>query len=320
MSAPAPALRVIPADLRPDCANCFALCCVALPFARSADFAVDKTAGTPCANLTPDHRCGIHGRLRPSGFTGCTVFDCLGAGQRVSQHTFGGRSWRDAPETAGPMFAVFAVLRQLHELRWYLEEALALPAAAPLHPELAAAAERVRTLADGTPEELLALDVDALRAAAVPLLREASRRTRATAVPGNRLPRNRRSGRGSAPSPAANRNTAANRSPAPSRRAAATGAAGPAGAELAGADLIGARLAGAALRGADLRGAYLIGAALRGADLRQADLLGADLRDADLSGANLTGALYLVPAQLAAARGDRTTRIPAHLDRPSHWH
>jgi hypothetical protein len=34
------------------------------------------------------------------------------------------------------MFAVFGVMRQLHELLWYLTEALALEAARPLHAQL----------------------------------------------------------------------------------------------------------------------------------------------------------------------------------------
>ncbi len=54
--------------LQADCANCFALCCVALPFAKSTDFAVNKPAGTPCKNLREDFRCGIHTRLRDQGF------------------------------------------------------------------------------------------------------------------------------------------------------------------------------------------------------------------------------------------------------------
>jgi uncharacterized protein YjbI with pentapeptide repeats len=86
-----------------------------------------------------------------------------------------------------------------------------------------------------------------------------------------------------------------------------------------GADLVGARLRGADLRGASLRGAYLIGADLRGADLRLADLLGADLRAADLSGARLDRSLFLTRPQLAAARGDAATTIPAWLERPAHW-
>ncbi|MRT44737.1 pentapeptide repeat-containing protein, partial [Xylella fastidiosa subsp. multiplex] len=67
--------------LRGDCEHCFGLCCVALPFTASADFAIDKEAGRPCPNLRTDHRCGIHARLRDKGFTGCTVYDCFGAGQ-----------------------------------------------------------------------------------------------------------------------------------------------------------------------------------------------------------------------------------------------
>ncbi|MFD3726888.1 pentapeptide repeat-containing protein, partial [Streptomyces sp. NPDC058671] len=119
--------------LRGDCANCFGLCCVALPFAKSADFAVDKPPGEPCRNLQEDFRCGIHTRLRPSGFQGCTVYDCFGAGQQVSQVTFGGVSWREAPETTSRMFDVFYVMRQLHELLRYLTEALDRPAAPPVH-------------------------------------------------------------------------------------------------------------------------------------------------------------------------------------------
>ncbi|MFE6856700.1 pentapeptide repeat-containing protein, partial [Streptomyces sp. NPDC057674] len=111
--------------LRGDCANCFGLCCVALPFAKSSDFAVDKAPGEPCRNLQEDFRCGIHTRLRTSGFQGCTVYDCFGAGQQVSQVTFGGVSWREAPETASRMYDVFYVMRQLHELLRYLTEALA---------------------------------------------------------------------------------------------------------------------------------------------------------------------------------------------------
>lgn len=119
--------------LRGDCANCFGLCCVALPFAKSADFAVNKSSGDPCRNLQEDFRCGIHTRLRPSGFQGCTVYDCFGAGQQVSQVTFGGVSWREAPETARQMYEVFPVVRQLHELLRYLTEALALETARPVH-------------------------------------------------------------------------------------------------------------------------------------------------------------------------------------------
>lgn len=152
------------ADLHGDCTSCFGLCCVALPFAASADFAVDKAAGKPCHNLRDDHRCGIHDRLRQTGFTGCTVYDCFGAGQKVSQVTFDGQDWRTGSrEHARQMFDVFPVVRQLHELLWYLTEALTLPAARPLRADLRRILERTEELTRGTPQELAALDVAAHR-------------------------------------------------------------------------------------------------------------------------------------------------------------
>ncbi|MFD0275465.1 pentapeptide repeat-containing protein [Kitasatospora sp. NPDC127111] len=263
-----------PLTLVSDCGSCFGLCCVALPFAAGADFAVDKSAGTPCRNLRTDFSCGIHARLRDSGFQGCTVYDCFGAGQHVSQVTFGGRSWREDPAGAARMFEVFPVVRQLHELLRYLTEALTFAPARPVHAELRRALEETERLAAGTPDEILAVDVPAHRQGVAELLLRASELVRAA------VPRRR---------------------------------------EHRGADLFGARLRGADLRGANLRGALLVAADLAGADLRLADLIGADLRDANVAGADLTEALFLTQAQLNAARGDATTRLPESLTRPTHW-
>jgi hypothetical protein len=236
---------VIPDDeLQADCARCFGLCCVALPFARSADFAVDKPAGTPCTHLADDFRCGIHADLRERGFAGCTVFDCLGAGQKVSQVTFGGRDWRDDAGTARRMFAVFPVVRQLHELLVHLAEALDREPSGTLHVELRTAAERVDALTRGSAEELEACDVGAVRAGVSALLLRVSERARA-GLPG------------------------------PDHRGADLVGARLRGADLRGASLRGAHLIGADLRDADLRTADLVGADLRGADLRGADLTGA---------------------------------------------
>ncbi|MEU1707484.1 pentapeptide repeat-containing protein [Streptomyces sp. NPDC005706] len=279
------------ADLRGDCAQCFGLCCVALPFAASADFAIDKPAGKPCPNLRDDHRCGIHAGLREKGFTGCTVYDCFGAGQKVSQVTFGGQDWRTgSPERSRRMFEVFPVVRQLHELLRYLTEALRLEAAWPVHAGLREALERTELLTRGTPEELARLDVAAHRQEVNVLLLRASELARADAVGG----KDRKGGKG--------------------------GKSGKRGAkDRRGADLIGARLRGADLRGASLRGAYLIAADLTGADLREADMIGADLRDAELSDADLTGAFFLTQPQVNAARGNAGTRLPESVTRPGHW-
>jgi uncharacterized protein YjbI with pentapeptide repeats len=230
-------------ELRADCGNCFGLCCVALPFSRSADFAFDKPAGKPCVHLQQSFGCGIHDRLRPAGFPGCTVYDCFGAGQRIAQVTFGGRDWRAHPELAAPMFEAFEVMRQLHQLLSYLTEALAWERAQPLDAELRRAVAAVDDAAAGNADVLARLDVNALRMDAAPLLRQASALVRGPGRPD-------RSG------------------------------ADLMGADLRTADLRGADLHSTYLIAADLRGADLRQADLLGADLRDADLRGADLRDA----------------------------------------
>ncbi|WP_433612479.1 pentapeptide repeat-containing protein [Prescottella agglutinans] len=231
-------------ELVSDCTSCFGLCCVALPFAASSDFAVDKAGGTPCRNLLADFRCGIHTRLRERGFPGCTVYDCFGAGQKVSQVTFAGRDWRAAPDIARPMFDVFPVMRQLHELLWYIDESLRIGAASRLHDDLARLRAETVVLTESDASVLTGLDVAGHRERVNVLLLEVSELTRA-ALPGRR--RNHR------------------------------------GADLMGAKLSGKDLRGANLRGAWLIGADLRGADLRVADLIGADLRGADVRGTDLS-------------------------------------
>ncbi|WP_372411384.1 pentapeptide repeat-containing protein [Streptomyces luteireticuli] len=240
--APAPDNRA----LRADCGSCFALCCVALPFAKSADFAIDKDAGKPCRNLRDDFRCGTHTTLREKGFSGCTVYDCFGAGQKVSQVTFGGRSWREDPATARQMFEVFPVVRQLHELLWYLTEVLTLPQARPVHRDARRLLGRTERLTESAPEEILELDVVALRQDVNVVLLRASELVRG----GKGGKKKERRG------------------------------ANLMGAKLRGADLNGANLRGAYLIAADLRDADLRSADLIGADLRDANLSGADLTGA----------------------------------------
>ena len=103
-------------SLEADCARCAALCCVAPAFDRSDDFGFDKPADTACPNLTAGHRCAIHDDLPGHGFRGCAQYDCLGAGQRVTQEIFAGRSWRDHPALAKDMFEAFRLMRRVHEL------------------------------------------------------------------------------------------------------------------------------------------------------------------------------------------------------------
>jgi hypothetical protein len=213
---------------------------VALPFARSADFAIDKPAGTPCRNLDGGFGCTIHDRLNEAGFPGCTAYDCFGAGQRIAQDTFDGRDWRTHPALAAAMFAAFATMRQLHELLWYLDAALGWPAAGPVHDELRRVREQIEDATRGDSAALAELDVNHLRAASSPLLRRASALVRPT-------------------------------------DAADLSGADFTGADLRAAPLTGASLRNARLLGADLRGCRLRTADLLGADLRRADVRSADL-------------------------------------------
>ena len=131
------------------------------------------------------------------------------------------------------------MLRQLHEMLWYLTEALALPAAAALHDDVRTALAQIERLTGGSADELAALDVADRRAAVGQLLGRVSDVARG----GGADLRN----------------------------------ADLMGRDLRTTDLRGASLRGAYLIGADLRGADLGPADLLGADLRATDVRGADL-------------------------------------------
>ncbi|MEO5665240.1 MAG: pentapeptide repeat-containing protein [Nocardioides sp.] len=225
--------------LQADCSQCFALCCVLLPMQKGESFPVTKSGGRPCHNLGADDRCGIHADLTEQGWSGCVAFDCFGAGQQVSQVTYAGVSWREH-DNLGEMAAVLSVMRQLHEMLALLDEAVrrSEPDAGPL-------IEHLVGLIGGTPDELLAIDIDDLRSVVGAVLSETSRRVRAGWPDALDL----------------------------------------AGQDLAGRDLRELDLRGAALRGALMLGVDLRDCDLTDADLLGADLRGADARGADLSGA-----------------------------------
>ena len=153
--------------------------------------------------------------------------------------TYAGVSWREGGNL-GEMAAVLSVMRQLHEMLALLDEASRRGAS-----DATAWIDRLVGLIDGTPDELLAHDIDDLRHDVGAVLAEASLRVR------SRWP----------------------------------DALDLAGQDLAGRDLRELDLRGAALRGAVMLGVDLRGMDLTDADLLGADLRGADARGADLSGA-----------------------------------
>jgi hypothetical protein len=223
--------------LEADCASCAGLCCVVPAFVKSSDFAITKPAGRACPHLSDQFLCGIHEKLDENGFHGCVVFDCFGAGQRITQEN---------PS------ADLSVMRQLHELMWLLTEALKLDAARAVHQQMRDALAEVDHLAGGKPA---AAQADAQRQKVNPLLLKASHLARA----GTKRPDHRGA------------NLIGRRMRGADLRGASLRGALLIGADLRDADLRRADFTGADLRGADLRGADLTGALfLTAAQLRAA--------------------------------------------------
>ncbi|MBU3213840.1 pentapeptide repeat-containing protein [Clostridium estertheticum] len=270
-------------NLRVDCKKCFGLCCVALYFSASEGFPIDKDAGRPCINLQSDFNCSVHKNLRDKGLKGCTAYDCFGAGQKVAQVTYSGHDWRLVPESAKQMFEVFLIMRQLHEMLWYLTEASELQVAHSVKDKLSSIINESIRLTHLSPDSLIGLDVESHRDNVNILLLKTSELVRAKACRGQKNPSKHQKTK--------------------SR----------------GADLIGADLRKTNLRGANLRGACLIAANLREVDLSGADLIGADLRDTDIRGANLTDSIFLTQSQINTAKGDSNTKLPILLTRPMYW-
>lgn len=270
-------------SLRADCSQCFGLCCTALNLIASSDFPINKPAGSPCVNLQSDYGCQIHAHLREKGFKGCTVFDCLGAGQVVSQVTFKGQSWRDDPEIGARMFQVFPIMEQIHEMIAYAAEALSYELPQALSDKLNVQLTELQRLTKRDADHLLALDLVMYRFPLNELLSETSKHIRERVlvnISGTKKAKDYNHER---------------------------------------ADWIGKNLSGQDLQAINLRGAYLIAADMSKADLRGADLIGADLRDADLRGADLSTGMFLTQMQINSAKGDEKTLLPPHILRPSHW-
>ncbi|MET4560315.1 uncharacterized protein YjbI with pentapeptide repeats [Lysinibacillus parviboronicapiens] len=270
-------------SLQAECQNCFGLCCTALNIVASSDFAMNKAAGTPCLHLQADYSCHIHSSLREKGFKGCTVFDCLGAGQMVSQTTFKGQDWRKHPQIAENMFRVFPIMEQLYEMMAYLAEALSYEVSSSLAEKLHNQFEQLQHLTRQDADTLLAIDIMTYRMPINALLLETSEHIRHHLI--------------------------SKVSDAKTKRKY----------NYRGVDWVGKNFKGKDLTATDLRGAYLIAANLQNADLRGVDFIGVDLRDADLSGANLSTSMFLTQMQINSAKGNHKTILPAHLKRPSHW-
>lgn len=271
-------------ELKIDCKKCFGLCCVALYFSASDGFPIDKESGKPCINLQPDFKCSVHNSLMKRGFKGCTAYDCFGSGQKVAQVTYKGIDWMQSPELTNQMSEVFLIMRQLHEMLWYLKEASVLNISDTIKSKIDLIIEETEKITNMSPEQIINLDIISHRIKVNLLLSQASESVMgkvksfiktSTLKNMKKLSKN--------------------------------------------IDLIGADLRKINLIGADLRGRFLIAANLRNTDLSGANLIGADLRDCDIRGANLENSIFLTQLQVNTAKGDSSTKLPASLIRPKYW-
>jgi len=282
-------------NLKAECDNCFGLCCVALYFFASDGFPKDKAGGQPCPNLDEDFHCRVHKNLTELGLKGCRAYDCYGAGQKVSQDTFKGKNWVQSNELSLKMFDCYLIMRQLHELLWYLAQAVGQKAALSIKAELISKYEETEMITNNVPEAILQIDIEAHRKKVNLLLLQTSELVRRELFAQTKTLdiKNYIKGLGN---------------DLPGKKLI-----GP------GKDLIGTDLRKVDLRGANLRATYLIAADLRGCSLNGVDLIGADLRDADIRGADLSESIFLTQSQLNVAKGNRDTKLPKSLSRPAYW-
>lgn len=146
-------------DLEPDCDNCQGLCCVAPGFRKSETFAYTKPQGEACRHLEDDDRCAIHDTLDGQGFPGCVAYQCFGAGQKLVQSVYPGRSWRDSPEFAEDMFNTYFQLKAIHELISYLMEAESLCVDGWIRDQLVAKMIELEAITDGGAEIIDDVDI-----------------------------------------------------------------------------------------------------------------------------------------------------------------
>lgn len=270
-------------NIKIDCEKCFGFCCTALYFSKCDGFPEDKEAGKPCVNLQKDFKCAVHRELRKKGLKGCTTYDCFGAGQKVAQFTYKGESWVNAKELSNEMFNVFLVMRQLHEMLWYLAQALALAESSAIKEKIKMLIEKTISLTEMPPQFILKIDVESHRDSVNELLKQASKeRQRSLLHIKKSNDKNKKS-------------------------------------LSVGCNFIGANLTNTNLIGGNFAGALLIVANLKNADLTGANFIGADLRDADIRGANLEHSMFLTQYQINSAKGDSNTILPKELVMPSYW-
>ena len=168
-----------------DCAKCSGLCCVALYYAKTDGFPEDKSAGEPCKNLMADFRCSIHPQLSQFGMKGCLAYDCFGAGQKVTQLYDPNNNWKTNPKLAQEMFDVFLAVFHLHQMLWYLLDALSYVEDEMLRATIQMLIEENEQMTSQSPERIINTDMGNYKMNVSQLLKNVSG-TIANNAPGNK--------------------------------------------------------------------------------------------------------------------------------------
>jgi len=158
-----------------DCEKCSGLCCVALYCMKTDGFPENKKSGIPCRHLMSDFFCDMHSLLAKKKMKGCLAYDCFGAGQKVTQSSYADENWKTNPEKADEIFQVFMIVFQLHQMAWYLLEALSLVTDEPLNADIDELIIKNKQIAACAPEEILRIDMAEYRARVNQVLKQVSR-------------------------------------------------------------------------------------------------------------------------------------------------
>ncbi|WP_195270104.1 pentapeptide repeat-containing protein [Eubacterium sp. 1001713B170207_170306_E7] len=101
------------------------------------------------------------------------AYDCVGAGQKVTQTIYQGKTWQDKGTRANEVYLVFLAVYRLHQMLWYLTEAATLIPAADIRRAVETVIQDLDRLTRQTPEMLLKVNLDECRDRTNQLLKEA---------------------------------------------------------------------------------------------------------------------------------------------------
>ena len=160
--------------LKIDCKKCSGLCCVALYCMKTDGFPANKEAGVPCQYLRTDFRCDIHAKLGSKNMRGCLAYDCFGAGQKVTQNCFPKVDWKSSPNHTNVIFQVFQIVFQLHQMEWYLLEALSLTPDEHLKTDIESLISENERMTSLPPDEILHLNIEDYRSDVNRILKQLS--------------------------------------------------------------------------------------------------------------------------------------------------